>query len=206
MRAIRCFALLAILAFASTQPVHAHSDMGLLEDPIALSDIALRLHDGTETTLHRLTAGKVTALQLIFTECTTVCPIQGATFGFLAEDLADGDLPFQLFSLSIDANYDTPSDLADWRARHYDGPGWILGVTDFFSTHAFVEEIMASKFGGLIDENPAPSVEGARPSEDNHHGSIVVFIGPGSNVIYRTFNFPEPETLREILNDLQSDA
>lgn len=179
-----------------------HDDMGRLTKPIALENVDLRLHDGRETDLHSLTEGKVTALQLIFTTCTTVCPIQGATFGLFAEHMKDETLPFQLLSISIDANYDTPEDLATWKARHYDGPGWTLGVTDFMSTQRLVDNLMTSISGNLMDDSPVPSSPDQRPSETDHHGANVVFIGPDGRIIYRSYDYPSSDVLHDILREL----
>lgn len=182
--------------------VSAHDDMGPLTKPIPLENVDLRLHDGTETDLHAITKGKITALQLIFTTCTTVCPIQGATFAFLAEDVEKNDLPFQLLSISIDANYDTPKDLAEWRAQHYDGPGWTIGVTDFVSTHQLVDSLILSITGFPMHDSPVPQSPDERPSEADHHGANVMFIGPDSNIVYRSFDYPNSDDLRAILDRL----
>lgn len=183
----------------------AHDDMGPLTKPIPLKNVDLRLHDGTETDLHAITKGKVTALQLIFTTCTTVCPIQGATFAFLAEDIAEDALPFQLLSISIDANYDTPKELAAWRAQHYDGPGWTIGVTDFVSTHELVDSLIQSISGLPMHDTPVPANPEDRPSETDHHGANVMFVGPDSKLVYRSYDYPNSHDLREILRRLSPD-
>lgn len=196
---------LAMMALASSPLVSAHGDMGLLDEPIDLANITLRLHDGTETTLHELTQGKITALQMIFTTCKTVCPIQGAVFGKVANDLERNTVhPFQLLSISIDAEFDMPEDLAAWRDRYYSGQHWLVAVSDPKSTHNFVEQLMASENGGLISDNPVPRISGERPSESSHHGSMVTFIGPDSKAIFRTFRFPEPDTISTVAADIRS--
>lgn len=180
----------------------AHDDMGLLQKPVPLKNVEIRTHDGRETDLHTLTSGKITALQMIFTTCTTVCPIQGATFGLLAESIEQGKLPFQLLSISIDASYDTPEDLAKWRARHYDGPGWTIAVSDFHSTHELVDSLLLSVSGHLMHDSPVPETIGEHPSETDHHGSQVMFIGPDSNIVYRSYDYPGSDDLKNILHQL----
>lgn len=195
------------LAVALAAPAigYAHDDMGLLTKKIPLGNVDLRLHDGTETDLHTITKGKITALQLIFTTCTTVCPIQGAVFAFLAEDIAETETPFQLLSISIDANFDTPDDLALWRAQYYDGPGWYVGVTDFEATHRLVDSLNRSISGLPMHKSPVPASQTERPSEIDHHGANVLFVDSESNLIFRSYDYPDSADLLGILDFLSSD-
>lgn len=197
--------VLAMMAFCVSPRASAHGDMGLLETPIDLTNITLRLHDGTETTLHDVTDGKITALQMIFTTCSSVCPIQGAIFGAVEDDQEQNkDIPLQLLSISIDAQFDRPEDLAIWRAKHHDGQNWLVAVSDFVSTYKFVDQLMRAEYGGLISDNPAPKKEGERPSETDHHTSSVMFIGPDSKLVYRTLSFPAPDSLVAIASDIRA--
>lgn len=196
---------LAVMLLCVSPRASAHGDLGLLDTPIDTTNITLRLHDGTETTLHDVTEGKITALQMIFTTCNSVCPIQGAIFGAVADDLEQNpEMPLQLLSISIDAQFDQPEHLAAWRAKYYDGQNWLVAVSDFVSTYKFADELMRTESGALLSDNPAPSEKGARPSESNHHTSIVMFIGPDSKMIYRTLSFPAPESIRAIAADIRS--
>ena len=72
-------------------------------------------HDGVTTTLPRLLAERATALQVMFTACTTTCPIQGAIFArvqkLIPDQVAHG---IQLVSLSVDPAHDTSAALARW--------------------------------------------------------------------------------------------
>lgn len=199
-------AIAIVWCLLSMTPVQAHDDMGPLTKPVPLPNVELRTHDGLTTDLHALTNGRVTALQLIFTTCTTVCPIQGATFGFLAEDMNTAATPFQLLSISIDANYDTPEDLAAWRAQHYDGEGWTLAVADFFATHELVDSLLLSISGMPMHDSPVPDSPDERPSETDHHGAGVMFIGPDSHIVYRSYDYPSSGDIKDILDRLSSKA
>jgi protein SCO1/2 len=111
----------------------AHGLLGLVTPPQPLPDFGLTLHDGRRTGLAALLRGRVTALQLMFTGCSSVCPLQGAVFAAVQERLAAGDgraasVPLQLLSISIDALGDDARALAAWRQRHGAGPGWLAGV------------------------------------------------------------------------------
>ena len=111
----------------------AHGLLGLVTPPQPLPDIGLTLHDGRRAGLAALLRGRVTALQLMFTGCSSVCPLQGAVFAAVQERLAAGEAraaqgPLQLLSISIDALGDDARALAAWRQRHGAGPGWLAGV------------------------------------------------------------------------------
>src|ERR1700733_15155773 len=51
------------------------ADHGPIRPPIPVPDINLVCHNGASTTLPRLADGHATAVQLMFTHCTTSCPI-----------------------------------------------------------------------------------------------------------------------------------
>ena len=184
--------------------VAANSDMGLLETSVPLPDVPIRMHDGSTTSLHTFAQDHVTAVQLIFTTCSTVCPIQGSTFGLVADAKRVRIDNMQLLSISIDANYDKPDDLKQWRAQFYEGEGWMVGVTDFFSTHALVDELLRSVDGNLMSDSPVPSVQTERPDERDHHGSNVFFVGPDAKVLYRSVGFPTNAAIINVLQDLSA--
>jgi protein SCO1 len=70
---------------------------------------------GKAVALGELLAGHVTAVQLMFTGCSTSCPVQGALFAALAA--RPGRQPVQLLSISIDVLGDTPDTVAAWQRR-----------------------------------------------------------------------------------------
>lgn len=78
--------------------------------------------DGQAQALPALLSAKITAVQLMFTGCSSTCPIQGALFAALAGRLRDADV--QLLSISIDALGDNPQALAHWQARFGLHPAW----------------------------------------------------------------------------------
>ena len=57
----------------SREPVvNAHG--GPIVPPVPVPDARLQLADGTHADLRNLVGGKSTAVQLVFTRCTTTCP------------------------------------------------------------------------------------------------------------------------------------
>ena len=127
-------------AIAAASPaIRGH---GKINPPLPVPDIALIRHDGSATSLRPLVAGHATAVQLMFTGCTTTCPIQAAIFQRVQTMLkaTDGQV-IQLLSLSIDPENDTPHELSSWRRRFHASPAWIAAapavgdlprVQDFF--------------------------------------------------------------------------
>ncbi len=85
-----------------------------------------RAGDGASAGLAGMLRGRATALHLMFTGCSSVCPIQGAIFervqDLLPEQQAAG---IQLVSLSIDPRADTPRAMQAWLERFEARAGWI---------------------------------------------------------------------------------
>jgi protein SCO1/2 len=99
---------------------------------LTLPDVTLHDQDGNEVRfVSDLVAGKVVAVNFIFTTCTTVCPPMGATFGKLQELLgatAGGEV--EMISVSVDPVVDTPQRLKAWSDRFGRQPGWTLLTGD----------------------------------------------------------------------------
>lgn len=70
---------------------------------------------------------RLTVINTIFTTCTTICPVAGTNFGYLAKKLGDRlGSDMILVSISIDPMNDTPERLKNWKAKFYAGNGWTL--------------------------------------------------------------------------------
>jgi protein SCO1 len=88
---------------------------GWVRPRLAPPALTLMASDGATTPLASLLTGSVTALQLMFTGCSTSCPVQGALFASLAARLpASG---FRLLSISVDPLGDSPAALSQWLGR-----------------------------------------------------------------------------------------
>jgi protein SCO1/2 len=102
---------------------------GQIKPPVPVPDIALLRHDGASIRLLSQLRGRVTAVQLMFTACTTTCPMEAAIFqrvqNMLPNMSAQG---IQLLSLSVDPGTDTPRALSAWRHRFHARVGWIAAV------------------------------------------------------------------------------
>jgi protein SCO1 len=119
-----CFAGACLAAAAISRPARAHGIAGVVRPPARPPAARLTREDGRATTLQTLLAGRVTALQLIFTRCQATCPLQGALFARAARVLGDSVTDAQWLSVSIDPAHDTPPLLRSWLARHAAGARW----------------------------------------------------------------------------------
>ena len=81
-------------------------------EPVPLPDITVTRHDGEVVRLRDVTAGKRTAVQFIFTNCPTACPLLGSLFSKVLKTMEPG--PSELLSISVDPERDTPGRLAEW--------------------------------------------------------------------------------------------
>src|SRR3954454_21338403 len=108
-------AFLATMGAALLAPTPARadevvqSDHGAVKPPRVAPALKVVRQDGVSTTLQGLVDRHVTAAQLMFTSCTTTCPIQGAIFARVQRLLPDHvGRGIQLLSLSVDPDHDTP--------------------------------------------------------------------------------------------------
>ena len=120
-------AAFALSALVLAPSALAHNDAGEVKPPQLAPDIGLTLQDGSRTSLRAALAGKVTAVQLMFTSCRATCPIQGALFAKGAKQLGDAVATAQWLSLSIDPARDDPAALRRWMDHLGAHPRWRAG-------------------------------------------------------------------------------
>jgi protein SCO1 len=93
----------------------------------AFPDVVVQTQDGRRVHFYDdLVKGRVVAIDFIFTNCTTVCPLMGARFARLQSLLGRRAHDVALVSISIDPTNDTPARLAAWSKRFGARPGWTL--------------------------------------------------------------------------------
>ena len=166
-------------AWASAQPRDEH---GRVAPPIPVPDIPIVQHDGVKTRLPTIVKGRATALQVMFTSCSTACPIEGATFArvqkLVPDQLARG---IQLLSLSVDAKNDTPDALRTWLQRFHAVPGWIAAAPT------------------VQDTDRLKSFAGAGRNPADNHSTQVLMIDRQGRLVWRTFELPEAEDIVAML-------
>jgi protein SCO1/2 len=127
VRAAACAAVLGFGLAPRARAALVAADHGRVDPPVPIPDIPVhRAGDGAPAGLAGLLRGRATALHLMFTGCSSVCPIQGAIFqrvqGLLPDQRARG---IQLVSLSVDPLGDTPRAMRAWLERFDARDGWI---------------------------------------------------------------------------------
>lgn len=96
-------------------------------DDFVVPDAALTDQDGRPVRFAELVAGRIVAVNFVFTTCTTSCPVLGTNFGELRRQLGDRlGKEVALISVSVDPQADTPERLKAWAAKFGGGPGWTL--------------------------------------------------------------------------------
>jgi cytochrome oxidase Cu insertion factor (SCO1/SenC/PrrC family) len=91
--------------------------------PVALPEMMVTRHDGKQVSLHHVFAGRRSAVQFIFVDCPTVCPLLGSLFGRVDRELgADAG---QLVSISVNPEMDSPERIAGWLATFRASPRWV---------------------------------------------------------------------------------
>jgi protein SCO1/2 len=118
----------AVMGAALEPRAHAEvvtADHGRVDPPLPVPDVSVRCADGAAAGLAALLRGRATALHLMFTGCSTVCPIQGVIFQRVQTLMPDQrERGIQLLSLSIDPLGDTPAALSAWLQRFDAHAGW----------------------------------------------------------------------------------
>jgi protein SCO1 len=185
---------LILIALAATLwlqllPAGAHEKAGLVKPPIEVPNVTVESADGVRAPLRDLLRGRVTAIQLMFSKCKSICPIEAATLARVqdavagARDNSTDDI--QLLSLSIDPATDTPEVLKAWLERFGAQRGW---------TAASPAEADLGRVRAFFDR---PSALG----ED--HSTAIYLIDRKGLLVWRTFELPAPEEVAALLLQIQ---
>lgn len=171
------------LAWLGVPPrARANAGVGPVMPAVAAPALPLRRHDGAAPMLAAQLRGAPTAVQLMFTGCSTVCPIQGALFSTLqAELLAEHDTAARLLSLSIDPLADDPAALSAWLRRFGARPTWSAAAPALEAL-----DPMLSLF------------KGSAAAGDRHTGQVYVF-DRQARLVWRTSELPPAAEVRAAL-------
>jgi cytochrome oxidase Cu insertion factor (SCO1/SenC/PrrC family) len=155
-------------------------------DVAALPDPRLLNQEGKEVRFHsEVLQDKVFAINFVFTSCSTICPMLGATFGKVQE-LAGSHLGREvvLVTVTIDPGTDTPRRLKDWVATFHPRPGWSL----LTGSKPEIDRL-------LKDLN-------VYSAEKTSHAPVFLVGGGRSGRFSRVNGFPAPEKLWEMMASL----
>ena len=141
-----------------------------------------RASDGTAAGLAGLLRGRVTALHLMFTSCSTVCPMEGAIFERVQALLPDQESRgIQLMSLSIDPVVDTPRAMRAWLDRFEARDGWIAVAPK------------SKDLGQMLN-----LFSQGRNAVDNHATQVNIIDRRG-DLVFRTPELPSADSVANIL-------
>ncbi len=156
--------------------VQAHANMGPVQPPVAAPVLRLTSASGSMASLSALVRGRITAMQLMFTGCSAVCPIQGAMFADVQQQLASAPADWRLLSVSIDPRGDGPAQLRQWLARYSaQAARWQAAVP------------LVKDVDRMLNE-----LQGQASGLDRHTAQVFVF-NRRSQIAFRTVDLPSAQ-------------
>jgi len=163
-------------AWSRTEP-----PLGWARPPAPPVPWKLTAASGAEVALPQLLTGRLTAVQLMFTGCTTSCSAQGLLFATMAARRRAQ--PVGWLSISIDVLSDEPARLRSWQRRFGEQPPapWQAAVPAMRDVDAI---------SAFLRGTPARS--------GTHTNQVFVFDRQG-RLAYRTGDDPTPDFLEQLL-------
>lgn len=178
----------APLAAALPARSTAFAPHGRIDPPQRCPAIATLRDDGAAQPLATLLEGRITAVQFMFTACTSLCPILGASFVQVQEQLRPGPRSrLALLSISVDALGETPATLQAWRRR--------LGA---------VERWRAAVPRPADADRLTRWAAGAVPFAFDTHASQILLFDSAARLVYRTADLPRPEELVRLMHEIDA--
>lgn len=166
--------------------ISGHRTSGPVLPPRPLPSMTVRLDNGESNELKSLLAGHWTLVQLMFTGCSTTCPIQGAVFSKVQDELKAANLDAQLLSISIDPLGDDPKALTKWLDSFGHGPSWRAAIPP------------NEGLGPLLDNL------GGRGKGVDIHDARAYLIDPDGNLRFITVELPSSELLVNLVKTAQT--
>lgn len=88
--------------------------------PVELPDVMATRQDGARVRLRDQFTGRRTAVQFVFVDCTTACPLLGSLFRKV-----DRASEAQLVSITVNPNRDTAARMAEWLGKFQASSRWV---------------------------------------------------------------------------------
>lgn len=164
----------------------AHLPFGPVNPRKPAPPITLAMHDGAPGAIGADPRGRWRLVQLIFTNCATTCPLQGAIFQRTQQLLKDAGLDAELLSISIDPDHDDAPALRNWLATFDAGPNWRAGVVSKNDVGAVLDFFRGRKNGLDV------------------HDARAYFIDPQGRLAYSTEDLPDPTALVALLRQARA--
>lgn len=92
-------------------------------EPVPIPEMTATRHDGVRVALREVFQGRRSAVQFVFVDCTTACPILGSLFRKVDKSLAQTQ--GQLVSITVNPERDTAARMAGWLAQFQASERWI---------------------------------------------------------------------------------
>lgn len=168
----------------------AHAQTHQEAAQVSFADVQLVDQDNRPVSLERdLLADHVAVVGLIYTSCSTVCPVISSIMGRLQQQLgARAGREVQLVSISVDPLRDTPQVLREYAGRFQHGPGWSW----LTGTPAAIDATLR----GL----------GVPPSGLAEHPPLILVGDARSGRWTRFYGFTDPQRLLARIDALQEHA
>lgn len=110
-------------------------------------------------------SGKITIVDFFFTSCPSICPVMSTEMERVQDAFRDEDM-VQVYSISIDPDYDTPQVLADYATLHGAKPGkW------FFLSGPREQTYHLARCGFVL-----PAIDGGKIPDDFVHSDKFVLV------------------------------
>jgi protein SCO1/2 len=165
--------------------LRAHGSVGYVTTKIVMPPSILVSMQNKNFTLADVLAGRITAVQFMFTSCSSICPVQGATFSELQHLLGDRNgNSMQLLSLSIDALGDDAPALKNWLLKFGAGQRWRAG--------ALTASSVAPAYA-VLDESADPAYR--------HSSKVYIFDATG-RLVWRTGEFPRAKEIAKVMENI----
>jgi len=188
MRALSMLPLLLIMLSAQLANAGTNVVDGILNGhgyfypPVLLPDFGVTDQLGKHVKFRQVLRGRISLVQLIFTTCSNVCPIQGATFSQLQEMIPAAQRDqVQLLSVTIDPFNDDSKVLASWLRQFEPRPMWRALRPD------------------LSDIDLVRKLLNQNKSDVNSHLSEVLLVDASARLVWRSSELPSSEALADKL-------
>jgi protein SCO1/2 len=128
-----------------------------------LPNVRLWTHEGRAVRFFDdLVRGRVVAINFMYADCASACPVTTRNLALAQRDLADRARGVSFLSISLEPERDTPEVLREYAQRYGAGPGW------YFLTGARNDIELLRRKLGAYDPNPALD------ADRSQHAGIVI--------------------------------
>lgn len=165
-------------------PAGSHAPFGRVDPPQAPPALNMTGDDGRRFKLPQRLRGATTGVQLMFTGCSAICPIQGALFADVAGRLQGSGI--RLLSLSVDPLGDDARALRGWLDRFGADERWRAAVP------------APDELDAMLD-----FLRGRASGVDRHTGQVYLFDRQG-RLVWRTPELPPPAYVAEMLRTVDA--